>query len=164
MEKKEIINIKVRRGISKPIGCYWDGNGCLISNSCGRDYDDYPYIFRDGKHWRLSRWVFYINNGYVPEIVMHTCDNPTCVNPCHLIAGNTKLNALDMVKKGRAPKGDNQFSKKRKLTVSKVKQIKKLIPTMSLQKIANRFNVSKKMILYIKQGRKWKHVTNIQRQ
>ena len=36
-----------------------------------------------------------------PEVVMHTCDNPLCCNPSHLLAGTQKENIRDSVRKGR---------------------------------------------------------------
>ena len=40
----------------------------------------------------------------VPEglIVRHTCDNPRCCNPHHLILGTRKDNTADMISRGRA--------------------------------------------------------------
>jgi len=140
----------------KAIECYWDDNGCLISTSKSKDFNGYPMIMRDNKQWRLSRWIFYLNNNYLPNIVMHTCDNPSCINPSHLFPGDTKSNSIDMVKKGRSPKGLNQFTGGTKLNKEKVKEIKELIPKIALQKIADKYNVSKKLILLIKQGKRWK--------
>lgn len=35
------------------------------------------------------------------EVVMHTCDNPGCVNPKHLRGGSQKENVSDCARKGR---------------------------------------------------------------
>lgn len=36
------------------------------------------------------------------RVVMHTCDNPRCVNPAHLRVATQKANVQDMHRKGRA--------------------------------------------------------------
>lgn len=48
--------------------------------------------------------VFLDTHGYLPEVVMHTCDNPRCINPAHLKAGTTQDNVNDRVAKGRSAK------------------------------------------------------------
>jgi len=43
------------------------------------------------------------------KILMHTCDNPACINPGHLRVGTQLENIADRVKKGRcARKRDNR--------------------------------------------------------
>jgi len=146
---------------SKPIRCIWKSNGCLELIISQKNKRGYGAIIREGKQIGTHRWIFFINNGYFPKVVMHNCDNPKCINPLHLEAGDNKKNSEDMVKKNRQCYGEKNKGGGNKLTENKVKEIKSLIPLMSLQKIANQFKVSKKMILLIKQGRKWKYVKNI---
>lgn len=56
----------------------------------------------------LHREVFRIQHGYLPEVVMHTCDNRKCLNLDHLKAGTQKMNIQDMQDKGRGNKRINR--------------------------------------------------------
>jgi hypothetical protein len=46
-------------------------------------------------------WV--IHNGEIPGgmMVLHSCDNPLCVNPAHLFLGTAYDNRMDCIRKGR---------------------------------------------------------------
>lgn len=51
----------------------------------------------EGAH-RIS---FYIKHGHFPKVVRHICDNPSCVNPAHLLGGTHQDNTDDMWARGR---------------------------------------------------------------
>lgn len=56
-------------------------------------------------HWTTAhRFAWELYTGVRPEhsdFIMHTCDNPPCCNPAHLVLGNHQANMADMVAKGR---------------------------------------------------------------
>lgn len=52
------------------------------------------------------RRVYYEHTGEWPEVVRHTCDNPRCINPAHLVGGTQVDNMRDC--KERARLGDSR--------------------------------------------------------
>lgn len=73
-----------------------------------RDKDGYGRTFTEGQAYQahVLTWISFY--GPVPDgmLVMHTCDNPPCINIDHLQLGTHATNAQDRDAKGR---GSNQY-------------------------------------------------------
>lgn len=113
------------------------------------------------KHWLAHRFSYqYYKNDILEEddVVCHTCDNPSCVNPEHLFKGKQKDNIEDKINKGRQLCGSRVPNSK--LCENDIITIRKLLKENELKqtKIAKLFNVSDSRITEIKKGRGWRHV------
>jgi len=101
-----------------------------------------------------ASWIF--NRGPIPDgmVIMHKCDNPSCVNPDHLRVGTFKDNTADMLRKNRSPKGESSY--RAILKEADIKVIRdRSIPIKELTK---RFGVTKAAIDNIRLRRSWRHV------
>jgi len=66
----------------------------------------YGKIMVEGRPVGAHRVSWELANGRaIPKgiSILHSCDNPPCVNPSHLSAGTPKENFEDMVRKNRQP-------------------------------------------------------------
>lgn len=114
---------------------------------------NYGYIKFEGKSYSANRISYIIFNGPVrlDQLIRHTCDNPGCVNPKHLIIGTHSDNSRDMVKRNR---GGSQ-----KLNVECVKVIKWMLkykPKHGLaSKLAQLHNTTPQAIYDIKKENTW---------
>lgn len=74
---------------------------CLVWTRC-LNTDGYPRAnIRGNSNGKVHREVFYEFNGHYPPVVRHTCDNPTCINPDHLVGGTPRDNMKDRSERGR---------------------------------------------------------------
>ena len=129
--------------VNKTISC-WEWQG-------GKDRDGYGHIRIEGKLWQAHRFSSLLDGkdpkGYV---VMHTCDNPGCVNPAHLSLGTQKDNIKDMIQKGRYVKPVGR------LTDDEVRAIRN--SDESLQKLKAKYNLSTTTLWKVKKRTYYKDV------
>jgi hypothetical protein len=132
--------------------------GCWNCVSHCKNMWGYPRKYRNGKLTLISRIMYEKNVGKVPDglLILHTCDNPACINPDHLWLGNNADNMKDMKLKGRANRPIGVKNGRAKLSEDTVLKI--LLDTDSNKKISIKFNLPIWHIQAIKSRKLWKHV------
>ena len=109
--------------------------------------------------------------GSIPEgmCVLHTCDNPGCVNPEHHWLGNKSDNAKDMHAKGRWSMDPSKYQTpphfqgagcwNAKLTDALVKKYRKqLAEGKPLRQLARDTGLDRKTLMAMRDRKSWKHV------
>jgi hypothetical protein len=95
---KSYVNIVLREhNIERiPIGGCWLWTGTKWNTG-------YGYFRKNRKIQVAHRYMYALYKGtFDPKLhVLHTCDNPSCVNPEHLFLGTHTDNMKDMTSKGR---------------------------------------------------------------
>lgn len=137
-----------------------DESGCWVWT---RSLDSMGYgRFWYGSEYLAHRVSFLLTNGYIdPDLdILHSCDNPSCVNPDHLSLGTAKDNMRDMIKKGRRKPMLGMGHHQAKLTDQQVIHIRQLyaVGNVSYKELANMFDVSDSLIGYIVKRKGWKHI------
>jgi hypothetical protein len=66
----------------------------------------YCYVKHNGATIGAHKLSYILHFGYIPkgQLVMHSCDNPRCINPEHLSLGSAADNSKDKVLKNRQAK------------------------------------------------------------
>lgn len=136
----------------------WTGSQS-VSGSSGKYYYG-SFRLSPRKMTYAHRMSYALYKGPIPHgmVVMHTCDNPLCVNPDHLVLGTHKQNSEDAVQKGRIKNCEDHG--RAKLTNKQVLNIRKLDGQMRRKDIAKLFKVSPSLISAILNGHLWKGLKN----
>lgn len=96
----------------------WPWTGAKIATGHGR------FKVRSYKCIGTHRFAYIIAHGDIPTgmVVRHTCDNPACCNPRHLMLGEHSDNVADRVTRGRSATGERNG--RAKLTRQQVEVIR----------------------------------------
>ena len=136
-------------------GC-WEYGGA-------KDKWGYTHVGIKGKRTQAHRYSYEYHKGPIaPGLqVMHSCDNPACVNPDHLSLGTNSDNRQDAARKGRMLRG--QRHKKAQLTDEQVRQIREEYVFVHRRKtnqpeLAKKYGVSVGAINHIVNRRTWRHL------
>lgn len=82
----------------------WIWTGPVTRDGYGMFWWRHPVI-GDRNREAAHRIAFHLTHGWLPECVMHSCDEPSCVRPEHLRAGTVADNMEDAKRKGRLRTG-----------------------------------------------------------
>lgn len=105
------------------------------------------------------RLSYLIHKGEIPKRikVLHSCDNPPCVNPDHLFLGTAKINQQDMKSKGRSLFGERNALCK--LIARDVLEIRAMYAAgVRQKKIAQVYGISQGEVSRITRRVRWEHL------
>jgi hypothetical protein len=127
----------------------------------GKVLGDYGRFYYKGKRWYAHRLAWeWTNQQEIPPgmRVLHTCDEPSCVNPAHLQLGTQADNMRQMRERGRSTAGERNVNAK--ITEKQVREIRRIADEGKLEpeEIAPLVGLSVGEVRKVISGERWKHV------
>src|SRR5262249_49852466 len=124
----------------------------------------YGHGHRDSRHFYAHRAAFESEHGVgsaVGLVVRHSCDNPPCCNPGHLLGGTQKDNNDDMWSRGRARPARGDAAGRSKLTEVEVLEMRRLASGgVPIARIRDHWpNLKHTTISLAVTGRTWAHLS-----
>ncbi len=117
----------------------------------------------DGKKKKIlaHRLAFRLWKGDIPQgmFILHSCDNPLCLNPDHLHIGTPKKNMDEMKERGREKKALGEKNGYAKLTNKKVLEIRESFKKgLGVREISRKYKITSSSASYITRNITWKHI------
>jgi hypothetical protein len=127
-----------------------DNNGCW-NIQAKQDLNGYYLIGGYSAHREFYKYY----KGEIPKgkIIRHSCDNPQCVNPDHLIIGTKKDNTQDMIERDRQVKRGNVI----RLNEVQIEEI--YLSNKTSYELAKIYPVTSTQIRRIKNGTRCSNIT-----
>jgi hypothetical protein len=121
----------------------------------------YGHLSIGGRVHLAHRVAWEIANGKIPEgaVIRHSCDNPPCCNPSHLMFGSHRDNTADMLARNRNRPPIGERNGRGKLTAAQVAEIRRLAPSFRgrYRALGAQFGVNVSTISAISRGCSWTH-------
>lgn len=137
-----------------PDGCwYWTGS----VRGWQRKYGSFKFNGIMKAAHRVS-YIIYIGNIPLDMHVLHSCDNPKCVNPNHLFIGTHQDNMDDRKAKNREAITRGESNGRALLSEKQVLMIRYARRVIRHKDVAKIFKVSLPTIEKIFQKKLWKHI------
>jgi len=130
----------------------WEWQGARSSSG-------YGVLNGSGSSSQAHRHAYELTYGPIPPglMIRHTCDNPPCCNPAHLLPGTHQDNTEDMVSRERQERGERHHFAK--LSDADVIEIRRLANAgIPQREIAKQFGIGKDYVSILKRGLNWKHL------
>jgi hypothetical protein len=127
-----------------------------------RNPDGYGKVTVTRRSLRAHRRAYELATGVEPgaQWVLHSCDNPPCCNPAHLLLGDHALNVAHRTQRGRNRPPKGAANGQAKLTDAQARLIyQRRIAGESRKSIAADFGIDPSLVTYIAQGKVWSHAT-----
>lgn len=135
-----------------PNGDCWEWNNLRTSRGYGKINDGRIQIKAHILSWKLA-------NGRPPQgMILHSCDNPPCVNPTHLREGTHQENVQDKVVRNRQARGEAIGLAK--VTANDVRVIREKYQSGIRQHVIGKeFGLTQSSIGSICRYETWRHIT-----
>ena len=117
----------------------------------------YGLFYKGNRYYAAHRISYETFVGPIPEglHILHSCDNPGCINPDHLRPGTVKENMADREARGRRDVKGEQIgtSKVDALDVLEIRASK-----LTLEKLGEKYGLSATHVGRIRAGESWAHL------
>jgi len=145
--------------VVKSDGC-WEWQGYKDKSGYGKVQvgDDWR---KNGRLVLTHRLSFAINfHQPLDSLVLHKCDNPSCVRPDHLFLGNQQENIKDMDSKKRRMSAEGEKAGSAKLSNEEVLEARNLYANgeLTIPRLAIKYGLSKRCMWKIIRRKSWKHI------
>lgn len=142
-------------------GCWLWGHG---TNRGGYAYlvdPTKPHCRKSPKRTFVHRMVCEAVHGQLGPgmVARHSCDNPPCVNPGHILPGTPQDNTEDAWRRGRVPIPKGELNGRAKLTNTDVLAIRATGRGSPVEPICDRYGISASLVRQIRRGIIWSHIT-----